>query len=145
MVVRLLFPFRIRLGFCDGRKKEGSREKPSKKTNSELDPGDSRSAREQPTTALSVFPRSSLASSPGLHWLCFASLCDWFRKLAPLSTNRMVKWNQSRLGRPRFPRFGQFACSYSEFSLALNEFSFFLIGCWDYLGFGFTTVNRKLL
>ena len=84
-------------------------------------------------------------SNPRLHWFAFASLCDWFRKLAPLSTNRMVKWNQSRLGRPRFPRFGQFACSYSEFSLALNEFSFFLIGCWDYLGFGFTTVNRKLL
>ena len=26
----------------------------------------------------------SVESNPRLHWFCFTSLCDWFRKLAPL-------------------------------------------------------------
>ena len=58
MVVRLLFPFRIRVWFCDGRKKEGSREKPSKKTNSKLDPANSDAKPKPITTWSPAFPRA---------------------------------------------------------------------------------------
>lgn len=49
----------------------------------------------------------------------FFALCDWSRKIAPPSESVILKsWSSSRLGHLSFPRFKQFACSYSEFSLA---------------------------
>lgn len=42
-------------------------------------------------------------ANPGLHWLCFDMLCDWCRKLAPLSQPTMQNQRQARFGYPRFP------------------------------------------
>ena len=53
---------------------------------------------------------------PGLFWLCFASLCDWFRKLAP--SPQPIRCD---LVARVFPRFRQFVCIYSEFSLANDD------------------------
>ena len=41
-----------------------------------------------------------------------------------------------------FPRFRQFDCFYYEFSLALRDIFFLLIGRSDYFGFGFTTLKN---
>ena len=77
-----------------------------------------------------------------LHWFCFTSLRDLFRKLAPLSINQMQNENQSRLAR--------FSCALGRlvvFTLGsywlLPVLYFHLIGCCDNTGVGFTTVNRK--
>ena len=43
-----------------------------------------------------------------------------------------------------FPRFRQFGCFYFEFSLAVRDIFFLLIGRCDYFGFGFTTLKTKL-
>lgn len=53
----------------------------------------------------------------------FLALCDWSRKIAPPSESVILKsWSSSRLGHLSFPCFKQFACSYSEFSLANHNF-----------------------
>ena len=45
-----------------------------------------------------------------------------------------------------FPRFRQFGCFHLEFSLAIKNISFLLIGRFiNNLGFGFMTLNRKAL
>ena len=41
----------------------------------------------------------SFESYPELHWVCFTLICDWFRKLAPLSQPIRYKTIRS----PRFP------------------------------------------
>ena len=48
----------------------------------------------------------------------FKWVCDWTRKFAPLS--QPIRYN---LVARVFPRFRQFSCFYSEFSLALNGIS----------------------
>ena len=66
--------------------------------------------------------------NPGLLCFCFTSLCGWFRKLAPLFlTNQMQNYNKSR----------------SDW--LIKVISFLLIGCCDYFGFGFATLNTKAL
>ena len=69
-----------------------------------------------------------------LHLFCLTSLCDWSGN-APLSQpiRCETKTNHNLVARV-FPRFGQFGCFYSEFSLALNVFSFLLIRFCDYFG-----------
>ena len=57
-------------------------------------------------------------------------------KLTPIET-----WST----RFPFPRFGQLAWLYFEFSLVLKVFSFPLIGCCDSFGFCYTALNRKPL
>ena len=42
-------------------------------------------------------------SNPQLLCFCFNLLCNWVRKLTPLSSNQMQNWNQSQLCRPSFP------------------------------------------
>ena len=76
---------------------------------------------------------------------CFTSLCDWFRKLAPLSQPIRCK-NETNLDLVArvFPRFRQFGFCF-EFSLALK--GIFLSSYWLLwlFRFGFTTLNRKAL
>ena len=49
----------------------------------------------------------SAESNPELLWVCFTTLCDWFKKTrATYSTNQMQNQNQSPLGRTRFPALG---------------------------------------
>ena len=65
-------------------------------------------------------------------------LCDWSRKLAPLSQPiRCKTYTNHDLVTCVFPRFRQFGnFSFSSHWL-LKVFSFLLIGRWDYFGFGF--------
>ena len=78
-------------------------------------------------------------------WLCFTTLCDWFKKLssANYSTNQMQNQNQSRLGSHAFSRAWRrlrvFALN-SHWFVVL--FTFVVIGHCDCFGFGFTTLNR---
>ena len=44
-----------------------------------------------------------------------------------------------------FPRFAQSACLYFEFSLKIKGIFLLVIGCYNYFGFGFATVNQKAL
>ena len=59
-------------------------------------------------------------SNSGLHWFCITSLCDWSRKLAPLSKaiTCKTKSNHDLVARV-FPRFWRFVCFYFEVSFAL--------------------------
>lgn len=71
----------------------------------------------------------------------FLALCGWSRKIAPPSESVILKsWSSSRLGHLSFPCFKQFACSYSEFSLANHNFH--LCFNWSQLLLWFT---KKLL
>ena len=76
----------------------------------------------------------------------FNSLCDWSRKLAPLSKpkNATLKPITSRS-----LSFSRALGSSFVFSLGshwlVKVFSFLLIGRCDYFGFGFTTLNWKKL
>ena len=67
----------------------------------------------------------SVESNLGLHRFCFTSLCDWFRKLAPLSRpiRYKTKANYDLVARV-FPRFRQFAC-FLVLIGSLGYFSFF--------------------
>ena len=84
-------------------------------------------------------------SFPGLHWFCFTSLCDWSRKLTPLSQpiRCKTKTKHDLLARvfPRFRMFGRFL----SFHWPLQVFSFHRIGRRDYFGFVLMTLNRKAL
>ena len=54
--------------------------------------------------------------------------------------------NESRLGCRVFTRLTQFGCfHFVFFHWLFKVFSFLLIGCCDYFGFAFTTLNRKAL
>lgn len=70
-------------------------------------------------------------------WNCFTSKCDWSRKLAPHSQSVNFKSKAQWLGHSRFPRFMQFACFYSECSLAPRDVFLVLIGCCDCFSSGF--------
>ena len=60
-------------------------------------------------------------SNPRLLWFCSTSLCDWSRKLAPLSRPIRYKTETSQeLVARVFPRFAQSARLYFEFSLKIK-------------------------
>ena len=81
----------------------------------------------------------SVESNQGLLWICLTPLYDWCKELAPLSQPIRCKPKANHdLDTPVFPRFGQFAWFYFEFSNLL-------IDCCDNFGFRFTTLNRKTL
>ena len=88
-----------------------------------------------------------VSKCPGLHRLCSTSLCDWSRKLAPLSKPIRCKlkliittWS------PAFSRaFGSLFVSTLSSHWLYGVFFFLLIGCCEYFGFGLTTFNRKAL
>ena len=74
----------------------------------------------------------SVESNLGLHWFCFTMLCDWSRKLAPLSQPIRCKTKTNReLVTRVFPRFRPVTCVYFELSLAPSNISFVLIGRCD--------------
>ena len=81
-----------------------------------------------------------------LHWFCFTSLRDWFRKLAPLSQSIRCKM-KTNYDLYFFPRSRPFGCFYFGFSLALT--GIVLSSDWlltaNNTGVGFTTLNRKAL
>ena len=88
----------------------------------------------------------SVESNPGLHWFCVATLCDWSRKLAPPSRPIRCKTKTNRdLVTRVFPRLRLVTRVYFELSLAPCDMTFVLIGRCDYFGFGFSTLNWKLL
>ena len=71
---------------------------------------------------------------------CFTSLCDWLRKLAPLSLAiRCVTRTNHDLVACVFPRF-TWSSHWSS-----RVYSFHLIGCCNYVGSGFTSLNQKAL
>ena len=81
----------------------------------------------------------SVESNQGLLWICLTPLYDWCKELAPLSQPIRCKPKANHdLDTRVFPRFGQFAWFYFEFSNLL-------IDCCDNFGFRFTTLNRKTL
>lgn len=55
-----------------------------------------------------------------LPWVCSTSLCDWSKKLVPLSQPITCKTNLKLVTRI-FPRFRQVTCFYSEFSLVNDD------------------------
>ena len=72
--------------------------------------------------------------------LSFASICDWSRKLTPLSQQSDAKL------KPGFSRaLGSLVIFTLNSHWLLKASSFLLIGCCDKFGFGFTTLNRKVL
>ena len=78
-------------------------------------------------------------SNQGLLWICLSPLYIWCKELAPLSHPIRCKPKANHdLDTRVFPRFGQFAWFYFEFSNLL-------IDCCDNFGFRFTTLNRKTL
>ena len=83
---------------------------------------------------------------PRQHRICLISLCDWFRKLAPLSHPirfKFLKTNHDLVTRV-FPRFGQFTCIYFNFLLALKV-SFLLIGFCNFLVLARNAVSYKYI
>ena len=59
-----------------------------------------------------------------LSWSCFTSLCDWSRKLAPLSQPIRFKPKTNRdLVTHVFPRFKQFACLFLSSHTSLCDWS----------------------
>ena len=81
----------------------------------------------------------SVESNQGLLWIYLTPLYDWCKELAPLSQPIRCKPKANHdLDTRVFPRFGQFAWFYFEFSNLL-------IDCCDNFGFRFTTLNRKTL
>ena len=59
-------------------------------------------------------------SNSGLYWFCITSLCDWSRKLAPLSKSITCKTKSNHdLVARVFPRFWRFVCFYFEVSFPL--------------------------
>ena len=82
-------------------------------------------------------------SNQGFFLLCFTSLCDWLRKLATLS--RPNRFNTTTNGELVTP-FSRALGNLLVFILSSHEmFSFLLIGCCQYFGSSFTTLNRKVL
>ena len=86
----------------------------------------------------------SVENYPRLHWFCFTTLCDWFRKLAPPSrlirytTKLIVIWSNA-FSRAR-GRLNVFTLSSHWLPVI---FSLALIGRCDYFGFGFTTPTQS--
>ena len=79
-------------------------------------------------------------------FFCITLLCDWSRKLVPLSQPiKRKNVNQSRPARSRFPALCQFNRFYLSSYWLLKVFSFPLIGRCDYFGFGFTLSSYWLL
>ena len=85
--------------------------------------------------------QKSVESNPGLHWFCFTSRCNWFRKLAPLSQPIRC------ITKTKQPAFSRTSGSMGVFTLSfhwlLKVCSFFLIGCCDYFGFDFNDTQSK--
>ena len=85
--------------------------------------------------------QKSVESNPGLHWFCFTSRCNWFRKLAPLSQPIRC------ITKTKQPAFSRASGSMGVFTLSfhwlLKVCSFFLIGCCDYFGFDFNDTQSK--
>ena len=79
-----------------------------------------------------------------LHWFCFTSLPDWFRKLAPLSQSIRCKMKTNH-DLHVFLRSRPFGCFNLGSHWLLPVLYFHLIGCCDNTGVGFTTLNRKAL
>ena len=59
--------------------------------------------------------------NPGMHWFCFTLLCDWSRKLAPLSLpiRCKIKTNPDLVA-CLFPLHREFDCFHFKFLLALG-------------------------
>ena len=90
----------------------------------------------------------SLDSDPGLLWMYWTLLCDWFRKLTPSSQPIRCKAENNRdlVARvfPRFKQFPFFHFVHFEFSLAnddINLCSDWLLGL---IWFCFSTFSWKL-
>ena len=90
--------------------------------------------------------RPILNLNPRLLFFCITLLCDWSRKLVPLSQpikRKNVKpITTSTLAFPALCQFNRF---YLSSYWLLKVFSFPLIGCCDYFGFGFTLSSYWLL
>ena len=79
-----------------------------------------------------------------LHWFCFTSLRDWFRKLAPLSQS--IRCKMKAITTCTFSRaLGRLVVFTLGSHWLLPVLYFHLIGCCDNTGVGFTTLNRKAL
>ena len=85
----------------------------------------------------------SVETNSGLLCFCFTSCGDWSLKLAPpfQPIRCKTKTNQDLVARA-LGIWVSFTLSSHWLS---RVFFFLLIGCWDYFGFGFTTINRKEL
>ena len=84
----------------------------------------------------------SVESNPRLFGFCFTSLCDWFsRHYLSQSGAKLKPWSPGT--------FSLAVGGWSFFSLSSHwlsrVYSFALIRQCDYIGFGFTTLNQKLL
>ena len=85
--------------------------------------------------------------TPGLLWFCFTLLCDWFRKLAPLSKPIRCKLKLITTWSPTFSRA---LGNLDVFTLRAHRlskiFSFLLFACCSYfVCFFFTKLNCKAL
>ena len=86
----------------------------------------------------------SVESNPRLHWLSFSLLCDWVRKLASHSQPIRCKTKTyPDLVARVFPRFRLIGCSYFELSLGLRVIFLFFDWLLRFIGFFYTTLNRK--
>ena len=74
-------------------------------------------------------------SNPRCHWFYFTSLCDWSRKLAPLS--QLIRCGTERNHLPVL--LGRLVVFNLTSHCLSRVFSFILIGC--YFGFGFRKIN----
>ena len=86
------------------------------------------------------FFKLNVEINPEFLWFCFTSLCDWFRKFAPLSRPIRFKNKANHaLVTPVLLRFWQFACIHFGFSrLLCSDWP------WWLLSLRFTTLNRKM-
>ena len=78
-----------------------------------------------------------------LLWFSFTTLRDWLPKFAPVS---QLTRNKIKTFVPRFHAFCRAWHRLHEFALSSDwSFVLFVIGRSNYFGFGFTTLNCKLL
>ena len=92
-----------------------------------------------------VFNWVSKVISP-LPWFTITALCDWLTKLAPLSQPIGIQTQTNRVFAARVsPRLAPVTCVCFEFWLACWVVYINAIGQSNYFGFGFRTVNWKLL
>ena len=64
--------------------------------------------------------------------------------IGPENSRHFLNQSDTKVTRV-FPRFAQSACLYFEFSLKIKGIFLLVIGCYNYFGFGFATVNQKAL